>query len=419
MSVTGHLITHGLRYGDFCTVVPAGGPRRKLRLNRTSWEIAPEGDVAKNSCLISVPGAPARSFRWRLELVELDAGESRFLLKSVDGRPFSLNGQWAKEAFVEARDTLCLDGPGRVEFSSHSPRDDFRPPQFPAVLDDHSIMQSPISVLLEGETGTGKGHLAKEIHRRSGRRGGFVSINVQAFAAGLVEAELFGHKRGSFTGAHQDRKGAIAQAKDGTLFLDEVDSLSRELQTKLLLFLDEQRYRPVGSEREELGNVRLIFAAGQPLKQLVHKGLMRPDFYYRLQQGLSIELRPLRERSADVRRHCELFAIEHNVTFGERLIHFYTTLPWPGNVRQLRGHLLMKKVRSKTRKLDFDACDDGLMTMSSDINCLGEHSGSIRPIEEIKRSYATWAMGKCQHELGWTAKQLGVNPKTLRQWLAS
>lgn len=419
MPATHQLIDRGLRYGDICTIIPPAGPRRKLRLNRTSWDILPEGESTTGHPTILIPGAHPRAFKWRLELTELSPGESRFVLRSLDGRPFVLNGQWVRDAFVEARDTLSSDGYGRVEFSAHTPLDQFRPPQFPAVLDDERAMHSGLPVLLQGETGTGKGHFAREIHRRSGRSGPFIAINAQAFSSGLVEAELFGHKKGAFTGATHDRKGAIAQAHGGTLFLDEVDSLPRELQTKLLLFLDDQRYRPVGSEREEQGQVRLIFASGRPLSQLVAKGEVRADFFFRLGLGITIELRPLRESPQEIRRHCELFGIEYDVSVGERLVQFYESLPWPGNVRQLRGHLQLKKVRARSRKLDFDTCDESLMTMSSDLHGLQELAGAIRPMDEVKRAYATWAMQRGHNELGWTAKQLGVNPKTLRQWLSA
>lgn len=418
MLATDNLITRGLRYGDYCTVIPAGGAKRKLRLNRTCWDIVPEGEREGPHPTIQLPGIKANSFKLRLELTPIENGESRFLLRSMDGRPFALNGQWGREVFVESRDTLSAAGPTRIEFSAYHPKDDFKLPQTSWMLEDQTILNSNLSILLQGETGTGKGHLAREIHQKSGRNGAFVAVNIQAFAASLVESELFGHKKGAFTGAIRDKLGAISQAKFGTLFIDEIDSLSKDLQTKLLLFLDDLTFRPVGAERSEKANVRLIFASGQDLSQLVVKGQVRSDFYFRLKQGIAINLKPLRERPEDIGRHCELFAINENVSISERLIQFYTSLPWPGNVRQLRGHLQTKKIMSKTRKLDFDECDDGLMTMSSNLIGLPQLTGPIRPMEEIKKNYAAWAMKKGQFELGWTARQLGVNPKTLRQWLA-
>lgn len=413
-----NLINRGLKYGDYCTVIPAGGSRKKLRLNRTSWNIVPEGDNGGGHPTIQIPGMKPNSFKLRLELTPLENGESRFLLKSMDGKPFALNGQWGKEVFVESRDTLCADGPGRIEFSSYRPQNDFKIPQTPWILEDQAILNSNISILLQGETGTGKGYLAREIHQQSGRTGSFVAINIQAFASGLVESELFGHKKGAFTGAIRDKMGAISQAKYGTLFIDEIDSLSKDLQTKLLLFLDDLTYQPVGGEKSEKANVRLIFASGQDLSTLVGKGVIRSDFYYRLKQGIAFELKPLRERTEDIGRHCELFCINENVSLSERLTQFYTSLPWPGNVRQLRGHLQTKKIMSKTRKLDFDDCDEALMTMSSSLMGLALQTGPIRPIDEVKKDYAAWAMEKGQFELGWTAKQLRVNPKTLKQWLS-
>ncbi len=412
------LIERGLKYGDSCTIVPAGGPRKRLTLNRTAWDIAPAGDAEQGVPLISVPGLAPRSFRWRLELAPAGMGEeTRFLLRTLDGKPFALNGQYAREAFLEARDTVCPEGPGRLEFSAQEPRAQFRAPETPAVLSDEAVMRSRLSVLLQGETGTGKGHVAREIHRLSGRSGPFVALNVQAFTASMVEAELFGHRRGAFTGAHADRAGAIAQADGGTLFLDEVDSLSKELQTKLLLFLDDRKFRPVGGQREEQVDARLVFAAGRPLDRLVAKGEMRADFYFRLRQGVVAELPPLRERPENIRRHCQLFSLEKDVVVGERLLQFYQTLPWPGNVRQLRGHLEAKKVRSRTRKLDFDDCDEALVTMTSDLTELGATPAPVRPMDEVKREYARWAYRRCGGEMALAARQLGVNPKTLRVWL--
>lgn len=419
ISGTTQLLQRGLKLNDYCTVVPAGGNRRRITLGRTAWDIVPEGTVVGPKPSIFVPGARPGEFHWRLELVGLSEGEERFLLKSVDGSLFRLNGQLAREAFVEGRDVLCTDSPCRLEFSAQDLNAQFAPPAWAAILDDEPMLRSNLPVLLEGETGTGKGYLAREIHRRSECTGSFVAVNVQAFAAGLAEAELFGHKKGSFTGALQDRKGAIAQAEGGTLFIDEVDSLGRDMQTKLLLFLDDRTYRAVGGQREEQARVRLIFASGRPLQQVVAKGEMRPDFYFRLKQGLAVELRPLRENPQEIRRHCELFGIEQNVVVGEKLTQFYLTLPWPGNVRQLRGHLAAKKVRARSRKLDFDALDESLVTMSGDLVSLAKTESEVRPMEEVKRAYAQWAYDRCQGEMRWTAAKLGVNARTLKQWLGT
>lgn len=407
----------GLRYGDSCAVITPSRPSRRIPLNRTKWDIVPEGDQEReNVPLICVPGAQARSFRWRLELVPVQE-ESRFLLRSIDGTPFTVNGQWGREAFLEGHDTLGLDSPGRLEFRREGLAYAHLPPAMPEALQDPRVLTSSLPVLLQGETGTGKSHLAREIHAQSGRRGAFVTLNVASLAAGLVETELFGHKRGAFTGAHADRPGALAQASDGTLFLDEIDSLTPELQVKLLLFLDRGFYRPVGAVREERTNARMIFASGRSLRRLVSAGGMRADFYFRLGQGVVADLRPLRECPEEITRHCQLFGIENQVVVGSRLTDFYRTLPWPGNVRQLYGHLLAKKVRSKTRKLDFDGWDERLLTMSSDLSGIASTDEPLRPMEDVKRHYARQAFQRCRGEVTRTARELGVNPKTLKAWL--
>ncbi len=407
----------GLRYGDSCAVITPARPSRRIPLNRTKWDIVPEGDNEHDNIpIISVPGAQPRSFRWRLELVPVQ-DESRFLLRSLDGTPFTVNGQWSREAFIEGQDTLGLDSPGRLEFRREGVLYNHLPPALPEVLQDERVLASSLPVLLQGETGTGKSHLAREIHQRSGRAGSFVTLNIASLAAGLVETELFGHKRGAFTGAHADRMGALAQASGGTLFLDEVDSLTPELQVKLLLFLDRGHFRPVGAVREERTDARMIFASGRSLRRLVAQGSMRADFFFRLGQGVVADLRPLRDVPEEIERHCQLFSLENHVVIGKKLTDFYRTLPWPGNVRQLYGHLQAKRIRSKTHKLDFDSWDEKLLTMSSDLNGISHADDPIRSMEEVKREYARQAFQRCRGEVMSTARHLGVNPKTLKSWL--
>jgi len=408
----------GLRYGDRCTVISPARPKKTHALNRTAWDVVPEVDRGRlsSAAVISVPGAAARSFHWRLELATV-LGEARYLLRTLDGAPFALNGQWSREAFVSDRDTLGIDHCLRLEFHRHRLQDELRATPWPAGLDDQAVRASQLPVLLQGETGTGKGFHAEEIHRASGRAGQFVALNLSALSSSLVESELFGHKRGAFTGATRDHDGALAAAHNGTLFLDEVDSLSKDLQLKLLHFLDSGSYRRVGDTRLRSTSARLIFAAGRSLEAVVKDNGMRADFYFRLHQGVVAELGPLRDSVESIRRHCLAFALEKNVTVAERLISFYQTLPWPGNVRQLRGHLAAKVARSSTRKLDFDLWDEKLLVLSSDLCGLSEAERPLRRMEEVKREYARYAYARCGRELAGTARELGVNKKTLKAWL--
>ncbi|MBY0518583.1 MAG: sigma 54-interacting transcriptional regulator [Bacteriovoracaceae bacterium] len=408
----------GLRYGDSCTLITPMKPKKKITLNRTCWDIVPESDgSAEDRPTITIPGAASRSFRWRLELEKIE-NEARFVLKSIDGTPFTLNGQTSREAFVESFDTLSLLSPGRLEFNRIDYQKDFETPFWPEDLKEEKVLQSSLPILLQGETGTGKSHLARKIHQASGRKGSFVALNISAISSGLIEGELFGHMKGSFTGAIANRKGALAQANGGTLFIDEVDSLPLELQVKLLLFLDHGFFRPIGGIQEERTNARLIFASGQLLEKLVSKGLMRKDFYFRLSQGVVTQLPSLRSNPKSIERHCQIFSIENEIVISNRLMDFYLTLPWPGNLRQLRGHLMAKKIRSKTRKLDFDKWDESLLVTSSELRGIALQLDKVKPIEEIKREYAKQAYQRFNFELHRTAKELGINSKTLKMWLS-
>ncbi|EPR39887.1 putative two component, sigma54 specific, transcriptional regulator [Desulfovibrio sp. X2] len=198
------------------------------------------------------------------------------------------------------------------------------------------------SVLITGETGTGKELFARTIHANSERKDGpFVVIDCASLTENLVESALFGHKKGSFTGASADRTGLVALANTGTLFLDEVGEMSLALQKSFLRVLQERRFRPVGGMREEASDFRLIAATNRDLEAMVEEGAFRQDLYFRLKTFV-ISLPPLRERTADVKlltmykisALCEqnsLPAKRYDPEFFQALAAY----PWPGNVREL------------------------------------------------------------------------------------
>jgi two-component system response regulator AtoC len=201
---------------------------------------------------------------------------------------------------------------------------------------------SDIPVLVTGETGVGKELLARAIHRASRRAGGpFVPVNMLALSSGLFESEFFGHVKGAFTGAHQDKAGYLRQAAGGTLFLDEIGDLSLEIQGKLLRILQEGEYSRVGDPRALRSDVRFVAATNQDLDALVQQRRFRKDLLYRLRFA-HLHLPPLRERSEDVTLLAQRFLSETpggaaRVADGawERL----RAHPWPGNVRELEGVL--------------------------------------------------------------------------------
>ncbi len=202
--------------------------------------------------------------------------------------------------------------------------------------------QSDISVMLTGETGTGKELFARAIHKNSERADkNFVIVDCTVLPENLVESVLFGHQRGSFTGAHTARKGLIAQADKGTLFLDEIGELPPSIQSSFLRVLQERRYRPVGSTQLEKCDFRLITATNRDLAEEVEKGRFREDLLFRL-KGFSLDLPPLREHREDIRElvlhYADLFWKRHNLkekTFSGDFWSVLMEYNWPGNTREL------------------------------------------------------------------------------------
>src|SRR5688500_7573696 len=184
-------------------------------------------------------------------------------------------------------------------------------------------------VLIEGETGTGKELAARAIHYRGARRGKpFVPVNCGALPDALIENELFGHRRGAFTDARDDKPGVVELARGGTLFLDEIDALTPKGQVTLLRFLQDQQFRPLGGRREEQADVRIIAAANRSLERQVAAEAFRQDLFYRLNL-LHLTLPPLRERQGDIALLAEHFVRAAATRYGKAPLPFHPeTLAW-------------------------------------------------------------------------------------------
>lgn len=404
----------GVRLGDSCSILPTDGRKKAITLNRTCIDFVPAKYRPTGLALSYVElgrGLPG-TFHYRLELDERDEALGRFVLKTIEGRPFWINGLAAKEAYVERSDRLYIED-HKLDFRSEGHGELAARSFDHPVLLSRSLMASELKILIMGETGTGKSHLAKQIHEASGRPGAFVAVNLSSFNPSLIESELFGHARGSFTGAVSDRRGAFEAAERGTLFLDEIDSLPLELQTKLLTFLDGKCFRRVGESAEREIRARLIFAAGRPLEKLIQQGRFRPDFYFRLKSGHTLELPSLRDRPERISETCRHFALTEGVSLSERLKEFYQSLAWPGNLRQLLGHLEKKKILSRSLKLDFDELDEELLLQSSDLTALPSGEAEVS-MEECKLRHLRSTLAHCEGNVARTAKRLRLTEKTVR-----
>ncbi len=206
------------------------------------------------------------------------------------------------------------------------------------------LARSHITVLINGESGTGKELVAKALHRHSPRnKKPFIALNMAAIPKDLMESELFGHEKGSFTGAHAKRAGRFEQANEGTLFLDEIGDMPAELQTRLLRVLSDNEFYPVGAHTSVKTNVRIIAATHQNLEELVEKGLFREDLFHRL-NVIRIHIPPLRNRKQDIpilmRHFLNMAAIElasEVKVLKPETETYLSSLPWSGNVRQLEN----------------------------------------------------------------------------------
>jgi transcriptional regulator with GAF, ATPase, and Fis domain len=207
------------------------------------------------------------------------------------------------------------------------------------------VIASDVAVLIQGETGTGKELVAKALHEHGSRKDKpFLAENCAAVPAELLESELFGHKRGSFTGAVADRPGHFVAADGGTVFLDEIGDMPLAMQSKLLRVLQEGEVRPVGSNKVVHVDVRIVAASNKDLRAMCREGSFREDLYFRL-AVITLQLPPLRERKGDV-RHLVRFFLERmreelgrEATLSEEALELLERWRWPGNVRELENEI--------------------------------------------------------------------------------
>ena len=270
------------------------------------------------------------------------------------------------------------------------------------------IAPTPATVLLSGESGTGKEVAARALHRMSPRASGpFVPINCAAIAAELIESELFGHVKGAFTGAKQNREGLFYYARGGTLFLDEIGELPLPAQAKLLRVLEERRVRPVGSEQEVPIDVRVIAATNRDLKAEVAAQRFRQDLYYRL-QVVEVSLPPLRERPEDIPLLVEHFMGQLVPALGmpplvldARSLARMAAYDWPGNVRELRNFIERSLILGW-----FDLGPEPQFEAAA-------LDTSDESLEVIEKRHILSVLGACEGNKSEAARRLGISRKTM------
>jgi transcriptional regulator with GAF, ATPase, and Fis domain len=279
------------------------------------------------------------------------------------------------------------------------------------------VATTDISVLITGETGTGKELIAREIHRRSNRvNGPFIVINCGAIPENLIESELFGHVKGAFTGAIASRPGKFQAANGGTLFLDEIGELPLNLQVKLLRALQERVVFRVGDSKPEKVDIRIVAATNRVLEEEIRAGRFREDLYYRL-NVINIYLPGLRERGDDVIIIAKALLSKHTAELGAHVQGFTPQAlaaikkhPWPGNIRQLENRI----------KKALVLCEKSLLG-PEDLDLGKEAESPILPLEkakeEFQRKYVLEVLERNNGNRTQTARDLGVDPRTIFRYL--
>jgi transcriptional regulator with GAF, ATPase, and Fis domain len=279
------------------------------------------------------------------------------------------------------------------------------------------VAATDISVMITGETGTGKELIAREIHRRSNRAGGpFVTVNCGAIPENLMESEMFGHVKGAFTGAIASRAGKFQQADGGTLFLDEIGELTLQLQVKLLRAIQERIVYRVGDNRPERCDIRIVAATNRTLEDMIKTGEFREDLYYRL-NVVNLWLPPLRDRGDDVfiiaKALLSKYADEMNSQvrgYSPQALAAIRKAPWPGNIRQLENRI----------KKALVLCEKTLLG-PEDLDLGADAESPIVPLEKAKedfqRRYVLEVLERNNGNRTQTARDLGVDPRTIFRYL--
>ena len=283
------------------------------------------------------------------------------------------------------------------------------------------IADSSASVLIAGETGTGKELVARALHERGRRKAGpFVAVDCASLPEPLLESELFGHVRGAFTDAHAVRRGLFVQANGGALFLDEIGDLPLALQAKLLRALQTRCVRPVGANEEVPFDVNLIAATNRDLESAVEEGRFREDLYFRI-NVIHVEMPPLRARGGDVLLLAQHFVDRYAAQAGKRVTGLspdaaerLLAYVWPGNVRELENCIERAIALTRHETIGLDDLPEKIRGFQrSHVLVAGDDPSELAPLEEVERRYVLRVMEAVGGSKTLAARVLGIGRKTL------
>jgi len=281
----------------------------------------------------------------------------------------------------------------------------------------NAVKDSVSSVLIYGETGTGKEAIARSLHYQSNRRDKpFIAVNCAAMPGGLLESELFGYEKGAFTGATSRRIGRFEEAADGTIFLDEIGELELLLQAKLLRVLQEKEIERLGSNRKVRIDFRLICSTNRDLSRDISSGQFREDLFYRI-NVVRINLPPLRERKDDIPLLTSSFLKEYCIRENKALeissevMNLFHTFPWPGNIRQLRNVIERATVLARGKVITVQELSDELRNFAEGVH--PEPRGAVRPLRELEEEAIRSALFEYRGNKSKVATMLGISRKAL------
>jgi two-component system, NtrC family, response regulator HydG len=291
-------------------------------------------------------------------------------------------------------------------------------------IHDHISLVAPtdMSVIIQGESGTGKEYIARKIHDESKRKDHpFVAIDCGSLNKELAGSEFFGHIKGSFTGALNDKIGQFEAANKGTLFLDEIGNLSYEVQVKLLRAIQERKIRKIGSNKDVSIDVRLITATNEDLREAVKRGAFREDLYHRLNE-FSIHVPPLRERKEDVITFLSFFLEKANVELNRDVQHIpapvmdsFLNYSWPGNIREIKNVVRRAVLLSKGQELQMDAMPHEIIHFADfDLDIKNPDNDDLKSqTEKTEKEIILMTLQKARFNKSKAAKLLNIDRKTL------